>query len=87
MLQECESEDEALDEGEEDAEEVPEQEHEAPAVDAAENKTSTTIPAPKDPERQLSKKELKKKGLEELDAILAELGLSGQEQSTGMYTF
>jgi hypothetical protein len=36
-------------------------------------------PAPpvKDTERQLSKKELKKKELAELDAVLAELGLSG----------
>jgi hypothetical protein len=39
------------------------------------------VPAPpqpaKDTERQLSKKELKKKELAELDAVLAELGLSG----------
>lgn len=45
--------------------------------------------APKDTERQLSKKELKKKGLEELEAVLAELGLgksetSGQDDSRGM---
>lgn len=47
------------------------------------------IVAPKDTERQLSKKELKKKGLEELDAVLAELGYakkdtSGQDESDGM---
>lgn len=44
--------------------------------------------APKDTERQLSKKELKKKGLEELDAVLAELGYpnrdtSGQDDARG----
>jgi hypothetical protein len=37
--------------------------------------------APKDTERQLSKKELKKKGLEELDAVLAELGYTNREDS------
>eukprot|EP00245_Coleochaete_scutata_P004761 TRINITY_DN176_c0_g1_i1.p1 TRINITY_DN176_c0_g1~~TRINITY_DN176_c0_g1_i1.p1 ORF type:complete len:318 (+),score=132.74 TRINITY_DN176_c0_g1_i1:198-1151(+) len=35
-----------------------------------------TIAVPREPERQLSKKELKKKELEELDAVLAELGIS-----------
>ena len=44
-------------------------------------------PATKETERQLSKKELKKKGLEELEAVLAELGLqtepSGQDDSHG----
>ena len=37
--------------------------------------------APKDAERQLSKKELKKKELEELDAVLAEFGLTNRETS------
>lgn len=37
--------------------------------------------APKDTERQLSKKELKKKGLEELEAALAELGYTNKETS------
>ena len=35
----------------------------------------------KETERQLSKKELKKKGLEELDAVLAELGYAQNEPS------
>lgn len=38
---------------------------------------------PKESERQLSKKELKKKEIEELDAVLAELGISGQDDSRG----
>ena len=45
--------------------------------------------ANKETERQLSKKELKKKGLEELDAVLAELGYAqkepgGQDDSHGI---
>ena len=90
LLQESESEDEGLDEGDEEIEEEPEPEPEAPisADEPAERKTVPTTSAPKDTERQLSKKELKKKGLEELDALLAELGISGkdgnQEQSNGI---
>ena len=34
---------------------------------------------PKEPDRQLSKKELKKKELAELEAVLAELGLNQQD--------
>ena len=46
------------------------------------------VEAPKDTDRQLSKKELKKKELAELEAVLAELGYptseaSGQEGSRG----
>lgn len=37
---------------------------------------------PKDTERQLSKKELKKKELAELDAVLAEFGLDASSNST-----
>lgn len=39
----------------------------------------------KETDRQLSKKELKKKGLEELDAVLAELGLEtgSRDESRG----
>lgn len=45
---------------------------------------------PKDTERQLSKKELKKKELAELDAVLAEFGLdvssnSTQDESNGKF--
>ena len=87
MLQESESEDEGFDEGDEEIEQEPEPEAPISADEPAEKKTVPTTSAPKDTERQLSKKELKKKGLEELDALLAELGISGkdgnQEQSNG----
>lgn len=39
-------------------------------------------PAFKETERQLSKKELKKKGLEELEAVLAEFGYMNREKSS-----
>jgi len=46
-------------------------------------KNAAAPPAPpKDTERQLSKKELKKKELAELDAVLAELGLGTSNNST-----
>ena len=52
-----------------DAEDIPAE----PAI-----KTVVALAAPpKDTERQLSKKEMKNKELAELDAVLAELGLSG----------
>lgn len=38
-------------------------------------------PVATEPERQLSKKELKKKEMEDLDAVLSELGLSPAEQA------
>ncbi|ONK66567.1 uncharacterized protein A4U43_C06F9590 [Asparagus officinalis] len=81
-LQESESEDGGLDEGVENIQDEPEPEPEAPiASEPTKNKPLPTTSAPKENERQLSKKELKKKGLEELDALLAELGISSQEQS------
>lgn len=52
-------------------------------------KKPTEIPvAPKETERQLSKKEKKKKELEELEALLADFGVtqkenSGQDESHG----
>ena len=51
-------------------------------------KPAEAYSVPKDPERQLSKKELKKKELAELDAMLAELGIAksqsgGQDDSRG----
>lgn len=50
------------------------------------------VEAPKDTDRQLSKKELKKKELAELDAVLAELGYptsepSGQEDPHGKHIY
>lgn len=80
--EESESEDEGLDEGDEDVEEEAEAEPEAPVqTEPVAQKPLPVTLAPKDTERQLSKKELKKKGLEELDALLAEMGISGQDQS------
>ncbi|OAY77633.1 hypothetical protein ACMD2_13456 [Ananas comosus] len=72
-----------IDEGDDDAEEEPE--HEAEAAVPAEQEVSKATPAPllvKDTERQLSKKELKKKGLAELDAVLAELGISTNDKNS-----
>jgi hypothetical protein len=74
---EIESEDDGLDEEvDDDAED--EHDHEAedavPAEPPVKNVVAPPTP-PKDTERQLSKKELKKKELAELDAVLAELGL------------
>jgi hypothetical protein len=72
ILQEIESEDEEHDdEAEDGAEDEAEQE-----VEAADLALKKAPAAPKETERQLSKKELKKKELAELDAVLAELGIS-----------
>ncbi|KAJ0089462.1 hypothetical protein Patl1_13182 [Pistacia atlantica] len=89
LFQESESEEEGLDEVDEDVEEEHENETEtAVEVEPLVAKPPETPLAPKDTERQLSKKELKKKGLEELDALLAEMGLkneaSGQDGSHGV---
>ena len=88
-FQESESEEEGIDEIDDDNEEEHENEHE-PEVPVEKEPVIKKPPAaslpPKDTERQLSKKELKKKGLEELDAVLAELGLiesCGQDESHG----
>ena len=79
MLQESESEDDFV-EGEDEEEEEPEPEPEASKE--AEPVVKKPLPAlvgPKDTEKQLSKKELKKKELAELEAVLAELGISGKD--------
>ncbi|KAK9098883.1 hypothetical protein Syun_025928 [Stephania yunnanensis] len=77
-----ESEEDGLDEGDDEVEDEHEHETEAPV------QTEPTIQKPaeaslvqKDTERQLSKKELKKKELAELDAVLAELGISQSENN------
>lgn len=77
MLQATESEEEDLDEIDDDVEEEHENEdelEESVPVEPIIKKPCEVSLANKEPERQLSKKELKKKGLEELDAVLAELG-------------
>ncbi|ERN06060.1 hypothetical protein AMTR_s00142p00083960 [Amborella trichopoda] len=93
-LEESESEEDVLDEGDDDVDDDHDHELEAEAEAEAEADSEAVASEPvakksvpvalvsKEPERQLSKKELKKKGLEELDAILAELGL-GQKETNG----
>lgn len=89
-FQESDSEEEGLDEVDEDVEEEHDNELEKP-VEVEQPIVKNPPEAPsvqKDSERQLSKKELKKKGLEELDALLAEMGLnkeSGQDGSHGNF--
>ncbi|XVF49238.1 hypothetical protein PTKIN_Ptkin03bG0252600 [Pterospermum kingtungense] len=80
-LEESESEEEGLDEvDDDDVEEEHENEAEAQVeVHPIVNKPPEA--STKETERQLSKKELKKKGLEELDAVLAELGYTKEETS------
>jgi len=80
VLQDIESDDEDLDDEVDDgAEDEPE--HEAGDAPAEPLKTIAPPAPPKDTERQLSKKELKKKELAELDAVLTELGLSGNSSN------
>ncbi|WCJ29734.1 copper ion binding [Euphorbia peplus] len=77
-----ESEEEGLDEVDDDIEEEHENDDKLEASLAVEpiiKKPSEASSSNKEPERQLSKKELKKKGLEELDAVLAELGYAKQD--------
>lgn len=76
--EESESEDDFI-EGEDDDDE-PKHKPEAPRQ--AEHVVKKPFPAPvapKEAERQLSKKELKMKELAELEAVLAELGISGKD--------
>lgn len=69
-----------------DAEDDPEEEHENEPEVPVEAEPVTKLPASsstvKETERQLSKKELKKKGLEELEAVLAELGYTQNEHGS-----
>ncbi|KAG6409631.1 hypothetical protein SASPL_127672 [Salvia splendens] len=81
-LEESESEDELLDEGDDDAEEEPE--HETEVGEPSEPIVVTQVeqsPAPRETERQLSKKERRKKELAELEAILADFGVSPKEKA------
>ncbi|KAL0833663.1 hypothetical protein Bca101_085552 [Brassica carinata] len=85
MWQESESEEYILDEGDDDDD--LEEEHETQVHPEAETevKKAPEVPAPpKEPERQLSKKELKQKEQAEFDALLADFGVgpnNGQENS------
>ncbi|URE14877.1 zinc finger family protein [Musa troglodytarum] len=78
--EESESEDDGLDIGDDDVEEEPEHEPEVAVATEPiiEKPASVSVPS-KDAERQLSKKELKKKEMEELDALLHELGISSKD--------
>lgn len=82
-MQESESEEDEIDDENDD-----EDDHEAELPSEKElvaEKPAEVLP-PKDTDRQLSKKELKKKELAELEAVLAELGLgdtNNQEETRG----
>ncbi|PIN14214.1 hypothetical protein CDL12_13168 [Handroanthus impetiginosus] len=80
-VEESESEDELLDEGDDDVEE--EVDHETEAHEQPEpivQKPVEVSPVPKETERQLSKKERRKKELAELEAILADFGVNPKEK-------
>ncbi|CAA0838355.1 Unknown protein [Striga hermonthica] len=79
LVEESESEDDLLDEVDDDVEE----EHDLePDVDEQPQQVlQTTSLAPKETERQLSKKERKKKELAELEAILADFGVNPKEKA------
>lgn len=86
-LQESESEDDMLDLGDEEVDEEHEHESEAPVHSEPVVTKAPEVPAPpKETERQLSKKERKKKELEELEALLADFGLQSSN-GQGMWTF
>ncbi|KAH9615374.1 hypothetical protein KSS87_004010 [Heliosperma pusillum] len=75
--EESESEDDMLDLGDDEVEEDHEHETEAPVrPDPVLKKAPETPAPPKEAERQLSKKERKKKELAELEALLADFGVS-----------
>ncbi|XP_042382371.1 uncharacterized protein LOC121975068 isoform X2 [Zingiber officinale] len=73
---ESESEDDGLDMGDYDDVEEPENEPEAVRKEPTIEKPAPVSALPKDAERQLSKKELKKKEMAELDALLYEMGIA-----------
>jgi hypothetical protein len=87
-LQESESEEDILDEGDDDVEEEHDHEPEAVHPEPVVKKTPEVPLPPKETERQLSKKERKKKELAELEALLADFGVAqkdsnGQDESLG----
>lgn len=88
-LQETESEDDILDEGDDDVEDEHDHEPEVPVhPEPVVKKTPEVSEPPKETERQLSKKEKKKKELAELEALLADFGVTqnesnGQDESRG----
>lgn len=93
LLQDSESEEDILDEGDDDVEEEHEHEHEQEVPIHPESvlkKPPEVSERPKEAERQLSKKERKKKELAELEALLADFGVTqkesdGQDESSGKH--
>ncbi|KAL3586977.1 hypothetical protein D5086_013844 [Populus alba] len=81
-VEESESEEDILDEGDDDVEEEHDHEPEAVHPEPVVKKTPEVPLPPKETERQLSKKERKKKELAELEALLADFGVA-QKDSNG----
>ncbi|KAG6501223.1 hypothetical protein ZIOFF_041101 [Zingiber officinale] len=79
--EESESEDDGLDMGDDDDVEEPENEPEAVGKEPTIEKPAPVSVPPKDAERQLSKKELKKKEMAELDALLHEMGIANKDSN------
>ncbi|KAG6531580.1 hypothetical protein ZIOFF_005395 [Zingiber officinale] len=76
LLSESESEDDGLDMGDDDDVEEPENEPEVVRKEPTIEKPAPVSARLKDAERQLSKKELKKKEMAELDALLYEMSIA-----------
>ncbi|KAF2304525.1 hypothetical protein GH714_032922 [Hevea brasiliensis] len=82
-IEESESEEDILDEGDDEVDEDHDHEPEVPMhSEPVVKKLPEVMAVPKETERQLSKKERKKKELEELEALLADFGVS-QKDSNG----
>ncbi|OMO80486.1 hypothetical protein COLO4_24069 [Corchorus olitorius] len=80
--QDSESEEDILDEGDYDMEEEHDHEPEVPVHPEPVQIKAPEVPAaPKEAERQLSKKERKKKELAELEALLADFGVAPKESN------
>ncbi|XP_028779356.1 nuclear ubiquitous casein and cyclin-dependent kinase substrate 1 [Neltuma alba] len=83
ILEDSESEEDILGEGDDDAEEEHDHEPEQSLNPEPEVRKPTQVSvAPKEAERQLSKKERKKKELAELEALLADFGVAQKESSS-----
>ncbi|XP_008219845.1 PREDICTED: stress response protein NST1-like [Prunus mume] len=82
-VEDSESEEDILDEGDDDVEEEHDNEPEVPVNPEPVLKKPADVPAPpKEAERQLSKKEKKKKELAELEALLADFGVTQKESDS-----
>ncbi|KAG6521551.1 hypothetical protein ZIOFF_018674 [Zingiber officinale] len=81
-IKESESEDDGLDMGDDDDVEELENESEAVRKEPTIEKPAPVSAPPKDAERQLLMKELKKKEMAELDALLHEMGIANKDSNT-----